>query len=177
MHHGTCATHVPWCMPGSLTSGFVWSRWRGNVPGIPGACKTHNFPYLVRGPWTICISLSKSHQMGKYYSGVENVSEIQQHWLNCYPVVQFNSRYTHILRPCVIHRSMTPNSLMRLLLQCVWIYSWRSTTVSAVDRPAPGKRFCFEWTSISIGKTQIIWSFVAIKYLVVFYFIQSLIFM
>ena len=29
MHHGTCATHVPWCMPGSLTSDFLWSRWRG----------------------------------------------------------------------------------------------------------------------------------------------------
>ena len=27
MHHGTCVTHVPWCMPGSLTSGFLW---RGN---------------------------------------------------------------------------------------------------------------------------------------------------
>ena len=27
MHHGTCGTHVPWCMPGSLTSGFLWSRW------------------------------------------------------------------------------------------------------------------------------------------------------
>ena len=29
MHHGTCVTHVPWCMSGSLTSGFLWSRWRG----------------------------------------------------------------------------------------------------------------------------------------------------
>ena len=29
MHHGTCVTYVPWCMPGSLTSDFVWSRWRG----------------------------------------------------------------------------------------------------------------------------------------------------
>ena len=29
MHHGTCVTHVPWCMPGSLTSSFLWSRWRG----------------------------------------------------------------------------------------------------------------------------------------------------
>ena len=29
MHHGTCVTHVPWCMPGSLTSGFLWSRWWG----------------------------------------------------------------------------------------------------------------------------------------------------
>ena len=29
MHHGTCVTHVLWCMPGSLTTGFLWSRWRG----------------------------------------------------------------------------------------------------------------------------------------------------
>ena len=29
MHYGTCVTHVPWCMPGSLTSGSLWSRWRG----------------------------------------------------------------------------------------------------------------------------------------------------
>ena len=28
MHHGTCVTHVPWCMPGSLTSCFLWNRWR-----------------------------------------------------------------------------------------------------------------------------------------------------
>ena len=33
MHHGTCVTHVPWCMPGSLTCGDG-----KNVPGIPGAC-------------------------------------------------------------------------------------------------------------------------------------------
>ena len=29
MHHGTCVTQGPWCMPGLLTSGFLWSRWRG----------------------------------------------------------------------------------------------------------------------------------------------------
>ena len=27
MHHGKCVTHVPWCMSGLLTSGFLWSRW------------------------------------------------------------------------------------------------------------------------------------------------------
>ena len=43
--------HVPWCMLGSLTRGFLWIRRRGkNVPGIPGACATLNFTYLVRGP-------------------------------------------------------------------------------------------------------------------------------
>ena len=29
MHHGTRVTQVPWCMSGSLTRGFHWSRWRG----------------------------------------------------------------------------------------------------------------------------------------------------
>ena len=43
MHRGTCVTQVPWCMPGSLTSNFLWSRWRGNIPGIPGGCATQNF--------------------------------------------------------------------------------------------------------------------------------------
>ena len=45
MHHGMCATHVPWCMTGSLTRGGV-----ENVPGIPGACTNRNITYLVRGP-------------------------------------------------------------------------------------------------------------------------------
>ena len=41
MHHGTCVTHVPWCMQGSLT--------RGGGETFP-ACATRNFTYLVRGP-------------------------------------------------------------------------------------------------------------------------------
>ena len=45
VHHGTCVTHVPWCMSGSLT------RDGGEtVPGIPGACATRYFTHLTRGP-------------------------------------------------------------------------------------------------------------------------------
>ena len=57
IHHGTCITHVPWCMPGSLTRGG-----RENVPGIPGACATRNFTYLARGPcWLLrCKSIDIS---------------------------------------------------------------------------------------------------------------------
>ena len=46
MHHGTCVTHVPWCLSGSLIRGDG-----ENVPGIPGACATRNVTYLLRGPW------------------------------------------------------------------------------------------------------------------------------
>ena len=55
MHHATCDTHVPWCMPGSLTSGLLWSRWqrrhsrnswRMRNPQLYISCKRH-VPYLL----------------------------------------------------------------------------------------------------------------------------------
>ena len=50
MYHGTCVTHVTQCMTVSLTSGFLWSQWRGKPSRhyILGICETHNFTYLVR---------------------------------------------------------------------------------------------------------------------------------
>ena len=45
MHRGTCVTHMPWCMSGSLTRGGG-----ENVPGIPDAYGTRNFIYLARSP-------------------------------------------------------------------------------------------------------------------------------
>ena len=45
MHHGTCITHVPWCMLGSLTSGFLWNRRRGKTfPTFPA----HAQPAILR---------------------------------------------------------------------------------------------------------------------------------
>ena len=46
MHHGTCVTHVPWCMPGSLTSGFPWNRCGEN-----GAWATRNLPIWQEAHW------------------------------------------------------------------------------------------------------------------------------
>ena len=50
MHHGTCVTHVPWRMPGSLTSGFLWSWWRGKRSCYSQRVRNPQFTYLVRGP-------------------------------------------------------------------------------------------------------------------------------
>ena len=51
LHHGTCVTHVPWCIPGSLTSGFLWRRWWGKRPRLSRRMRNPQFSYLVRGPW------------------------------------------------------------------------------------------------------------------------------
>ena len=58
MHHGTCVTHVPWCMSGSLTCGDG-----ENVPGIPGACapailRIWQEAHAVKRSWKILTSVS-----------------------------------------------------------------------------------------------------------------------
>ena len=60
MHHGTCVTHVPWCMPGSLTSSFLWSRSRGKRSRHSRRMRNPQFYviyiYLVRGPWSFAAA-------------------------------------------------------------------------------------------------------------------------
>ena len=61
VYHGTCVMHVPWCMPGSLTSGFLWIRWRGKRSRH--SWRMHNPQFYVSGKrpmkvefhcWAIC---------------------------------------------------------------------------------------------------------------------------
>ena len=75
MHHGTYVTHVPWCMSGLLTC--VGGE---NVLGIPGACATHNFAYMARGPCSdkyvsteTCARKSKHWYAQEWRSGIRLV--------------------------------------------------------------------------------------------------------
>ena len=52
MHHGTCARHAPWCIPGSLSSGFRWSRWRGKR-----FRRVHNLQFNVPGKRSMVLFL------------------------------------------------------------------------------------------------------------------------
>ena len=61
MHHDTCVAHVPWCMPGSLTSGFL--RWRGKR--FRHSRRLRNSQFCVSGKrpmvqnWYIVVNLNK----------------------------------------------------------------------------------------------------------------------
>ena len=50
MHHGTCVTHVPWCMPGSLTTGFLWNRWQGKRSWHSRRMRNPQFYVSVKRP-------------------------------------------------------------------------------------------------------------------------------
>ena len=64
MHHGTCVTHLSWCMPGPLTDGFLWRRWRGKP--YRHSRRMRSPPFYVSGkrpmePFVACIKkLNKS---------------------------------------------------------------------------------------------------------------------
>ena len=108
MHHGTCVTHVPWCMSGSLTRG------RGeNVPGIPGACWTLNFACLVRGPWTIIfiqVALDKDHYMVA-------LSKIIMLWLGIHLPVQ-ETRY--VMQWCCIYLMLWQRKMLDSDISCFY---------------------------------------------------------
>ena len=62
MHHGTCVTHVPWCMPGSITSGFIWSQWRGKRSRH--SRRMRNPQFIVSGKWPIATHWPGSPKQG-----------------------------------------------------------------------------------------------------------------
>ena len=76
MHHGTCVTHVPWCMSGSLTCGHG-----ENVPGIPGTCA----PAILRIWQEVhggnSLKLIFGHMfINSWYTDIF-VLNIQYHWM------------------------------------------------------------------------------------------------
>ena len=65
IYHFTYVTHVPWRML-ELEVSFEVGRGE-NVSGIPGACATRNYTYLVRGPrWT--------HNSWNYHTYIKTIS-------------------------------------------------------------------------------------------------------
>ena len=62
MHQGTCLTHVPWCMPGSLTSGSLWNRWRRKRSRHSQRMRNPQFCVSGKRPMEFCVLLSLTHR-------------------------------------------------------------------------------------------------------------------
>ena len=60
MRRGTCLPHVPWWMSGSLTSGFVWSRWRGRLSQHSRCMR--NLQFHVSGKSLIACPISATNK-------------------------------------------------------------------------------------------------------------------
>ena len=79
MHHGTSVMHMPWCMPGSLTNGFLWCRWWGKRSSQSRRMRNRQFYVSGKKPmaarWYLtdistallssCLSLFEAIQSGE----------------------------------------------------------------------------------------------------------------
>ena len=59
-HHGTCMTHVPGCMPESLTSGILCSWWRGKRSRHSRRMRNPQFYISGKRPMGMIISLQQN---------------------------------------------------------------------------------------------------------------------
>ena len=86
MNNGACVTH--------MHIGIANPRWRGNVPGIPGACVTRNFAYLVRGPCNDCYQTAglMTRQINKGRDGKHSAALKRLHF-----AVDKNKSFMNIL--------------------------------------------------------------------------------
>ena len=66
-------THVPWCMPGSLTSGFLWSRWRGKR--FRHSRRMRNRQFYISGKRPIELYSQDGHT---YYEYIR--SKLREHY-------------------------------------------------------------------------------------------------
>ena len=115
MHHGTCVTHGPWCMSGSLTHGGGQ-----NVPSIPGACTTRNFMYLARDPWKhvphlaglACFLLADPNTDS---SPASNHEQVVMHCRFTWPETEWH----HINVYIVYHTTMNTLNVCN-----IWIIKW-----------------------------------------------------
>ena len=74
IHHGTCVTHVPWCMPISLNNSFIWSRWWGKRSRH--SRRMHNPQFYVSGKRPMAALYRCYYAVGFSYSiGLEHCRE------------------------------------------------------------------------------------------------------
>ena len=130
MHHGTCVTHVPLCIPGSLTSGVIWSRWRvkrsrhswrmrnpqfyvsGKRPGCwcPGITRTQNISsHGITGlPWIFRLQHQNVYQAFVY----DRTIVFHGQWGHC--TIFISRTYSQCLRQIFGKYSV----VIRVLLYC-----------------------------------------------------------
>ena len=120
MHQGTCVTHVSWCMPGSLTSGFISCRWRRKRSRHSSRMRNRQFCISGKRPMWISYtdwdSGTDMNEFDGYRLGFRNRHEWI--WRDCHRLIVF------IVPTCIFSESyanlcFVPTEGINLLMFCV----------------------------------------------------------
>ena len=116
IHHGTCVKHVPWCMPGSLTTSFIWSRWREKRSRH--IRRMRNSRFYVSGKRPIVAADTWAQQYWMDGTETKKKSIVVKQTKNTYVIYHFS-------RPiCGIWNSSSWMARTRLILNCQFQGCW-----------------------------------------------------
>ena len=101
MQHGTRVTHVSWCMPGSPTSDFLWSQWRGKRSRHSRRIRNPQFYVSYKRPMRQASCLL-------YPSLTTRVLYIR--YLHILPIIKENKT--------MVLLALGPDSLVRIYKEC-----------------------------------------------------------
>ena len=102
----TCVIHVPWCMPGSLTSGFLWSRWRGKCSQHSRRIRNPQFCVSGKKPIAHCCEKTKpliqrnQHVPDHHVSHKCNLFSIRLNVMIRVRIITIEFAYTTLKRKC-----------------------------------------------------------------------------
>ena len=157
MHHGTRVTHVPWCMPGSITSGFLWSRCRGKHSRHFRRMRNPHFSLSDKRPiercetvWKCCqalfrvqIGLDENALMilatGRYMMHMWSQKPLRTSTLQVYTLLKIfkgtmmiSLRWVHRVNPIIFANVL--NQLCRSFYQIsVWIKFRKNSRVNPLE--------------------------------------------
>ena len=94
MHQSTCVTHLPSCMQGSLTSGFLRSRWRGRCSRH--SLRMHNLQFSISGKRPMVL-------ITKHWQDFADLASCQ-----CYGIRESEDHGQGIWNSTVLRSSQTP---------------------------------------------------------------------
>ena len=102
IHQGTCVTHVPWCIPGSLTSGFLWSRCRWKHSRH--SRRMHNPQFYASG----------KKPMNTTHTITNNSSRCNQLKINCLTYLRLFQLYISLCIKCTFPREICDEMVTNL---------------------------------------------------------------
>ena len=117
MYHGTCVTHVPWCMSGSLTSDFLSSRWRGKRSRHSRSMRDPQFYVSCKRPMIVPIISSAIWWLRE---GMPHIMQAIFCWFDD----EWSAHYTWTLCLCVMILVMNDTATHTSASAQRWLWWW-----------------------------------------------------
>ena len=137
MHHGTCVTHVPWCMSESLISGFLWSQSRGKSSRHSRRMRNPQFYASGKRPmalltwrykrqWNVALNIPVAAPEGLGSNQKDKKEhDLQTVCVDSHQTLCLKQRWYHLDPKMILSSSVLSQILMRKFTGSSMVFGWR----------------------------------------------------